>query len=189
MSALDPLDQLRKLAALKDDGIVDPDEFNRMKAELLARVSGPPAASANNTDNDQSLAIPQAPIVQPPVESRITQTDVDHWKEQLASRELELQQHAKVREGRRRRLAQLRRQIRYFNFIAWIRGHFKNVALGSLGPIVVSAVWAPSSRWSYRAFSLFRCLSAGLSAAFSHWLLQRTYSQFQRPAWSIARSL
>jgi hypothetical protein len=58
MSATDPLDQLRKLAALKDEKILDEAEFNRLKAELLSRLTNNlPTVEAN------SLPVVSAPSV------------------------------------------------------------------------------------------------------------------------------
>ncbi len=45
MSTPDPLDQLKKLAELRDQGIVSPEEFLIKKAQLLAAVGQPPLAS------------------------------------------------------------------------------------------------------------------------------------------------
>jgi hypothetical protein len=39
MSTVDPLDQLRKLAALKAEGIIDDAEFARMKSGLLEKAA------------------------------------------------------------------------------------------------------------------------------------------------------
>jgi hypothetical protein len=131
MSTVDPLDQLRKLSALKDDGIVDVEEFSRMKADLLALVSGSPATISNGSG-----------IVSPPPISfdgeRVTQDDVADSSSRLLSCELEYQELAKQLDRRRQCLKRCRRQLRHFSFLIWARGLFRQVVLGRFAPVVVS---------------------------------------------------
>ena len=128
MSATDLIEQLRKLSALKDDGIVDTDEFNRLKANLLSQVSSTPASGPSAATS---------PLISFDGE-RVTQDDVADSSSQLLSCELEYQELMKQQEGRRRRLKRCQRQLRHFSFLIWSRGYFKDVVLGRFAPVVLS---------------------------------------------------
>jgi hypothetical protein len=128
MSATDLIEQLRKLSALKDDGIVDTDEFNLLKANLLSQVSSSPASGPSAATS---------PAISFDGE-RETQDDVADSSSRLLSCELEYQDLMKQQEGRRRRLKRCQRQLRHFRFLIWSRSYFKDVVLGRFAPVVVS---------------------------------------------------
>jgi len=130
VSVHDPLDQLRKLSELKEDGIVDADEFHRMKAELVSRVSG------LRTDVQRESAAAE-PVISFDGE-RVTQDDVVESGNRVLACQVEHEEVAHQQDHRRRRLKRCRRRLRHFGQLIRARGMFKDVVMGRFAPVALS---------------------------------------------------
>jgi hypothetical protein len=136
---VDPLDQLRKLAALKEEGIVDEAEYSRLKQHLLSQ-----AGSGNAAAEIALRAVPQPPA--PPLGNpaasapRVTETEISELHNKFAEQDEEFSKLQTQKLGRVDRVKKLQRRLRHLTWLAWARGIFENFALGAIGPTLIMIV-------------------------------------------------
>jgi hypothetical protein len=137
--AADPLDQLRKLAALKEEGIVDEAEYNRLKQQLLSQAgSGNAAAEIESRTAQQP---PAPPLGNPDASApRVTETEVTEMHSTLVEYDEEFSSLQAQKLGRVDRVKKLQRRLRHLAWLAWARGKFENFALGAFGPTLIMIV-------------------------------------------------
>jgi HJR/Mrr/RecB family endonuclease len=138
MSAVDPLDQLRKLAALKDEGIIAPAEYSQMKTHLLRRVTSPAVAQSNMAATPPASPSATVPPPLPTSPERVSEPEVIDAKRRLTALEETFRQVRTMRNFRRLRAKRLRHRASYFGGLLRARALFENVALGRLGPIAIT---------------------------------------------------
>jgi hypothetical protein len=142
MSTTDPLDQLRKLAALRDEGVIDAAEFDRLKAQLLAQVGG--AGGAGSADErvhrvlDASAAV-DAAFAPPGDSDRVTQAQVDESEKHVATLQQQFDHIASVHRNLAARAASIHRRVRHFAFLLRSRRAYRNFAFGRFAPLIVAA--------------------------------------------------
>ncbi|MCC7084751.1 MAG: restriction endonuclease [Pirellulales bacterium] len=143
MSAPNPFDQLRKLAALRDEGVIDSVEFDRLKAQLLAQVGGV-ANAASLVENhvqtllDASVAV-DAALAPPGDRVAITSSQVDESQLRLTALQRQVEHLAGVHQDLLARAASTHRRVRHDAFLLRARQSFRNFALGRIAPALVAA--------------------------------------------------
>jgi len=142
MPAPDPLDQLRKLAALRDEGVIEAEEFGRLKAELLARavaVTDVSAALPEDRTPRPLNAWPQADGALPSQVAvvRVTEPEVAQAKSRAITLEGKWSQLNAAQQGRFRKRTGARRRIWHDRLLQRARGMFRDFAWGRIAPVMV----------------------------------------------------
>jgi hypothetical protein len=138
MSSVDPLDQLRKLAALKGEGIVDEEEYSRLKQQLLSQAAaggGSASDAAKTTSASKSATVPLGNPV--PTASRVTETQVAELHGTYIDAEELFSAIQKQRLLRTDRIKAIARRLKHLAFLTWARAKVRHVAVAPLGPILV----------------------------------------------------
>src|SRR5690349_4620199 len=120
MAIPDPLDQLRKLAALRDEGVIDAAEFDRLKAQLLAQVGGAGGAASSGDRVNRVLeasAAVDAALAPPGDAVRVTQALVDESEKRVAKLQEQFDHVASVHRNLAARAASVHRRVRHFAFL------------------------------------------------------------------------
>jgi HJR/Mrr/RecB family endonuclease len=130
----DPLDKIRKLAALKADGIIDAAEFDRLKNELLAKASSdePPRLAPIGTQ------LPSEPsIAQQTISQKITPEQIARLNSKLHNCESSYQTARSAYAADVKHLKKLRIAHKYFTIIRKCHNTVEHIALGPIGPVII----------------------------------------------------
>jgi hypothetical protein len=142
MSTPDPLDQLRKLAALRDEGVIDAGEFDRLKSQLLSQVGGAGRAGSSDERVNRVLnasAVVDAALAAPGNAARVTQAQVDESGKRVAKLQEQFDHVASVHQNLLARAASIHRRVRHFAFLLRSRRAYRNFAFGRFAPLIVAA--------------------------------------------------
>lgn len=142
MSAPDPLDQLRKLAALRAEGVIDDEEFSRLKAEFLARAVAVIDAAPQTADDTTPRPLDAWPpmdgeLPQQLTAVRVTEPEVAQSKHRIEALESTLAQGSEAHQAQLRRGHCLQRTIWHFRFLQRARALFRDFAWGRMAPVMV----------------------------------------------------
>jgi hypothetical protein len=131
MPPVDPLDQLRKLASLKADGIINEQEYEKMKSGLLQRANSTQTSSQNSAHIRAEL---------PGGIRRVTSEQVKECHTRLISSERVHAEHAAEQSKVTRQARRLQRSIHYFKMVARFRSSLNHFAFGAITPIIIGTL-------------------------------------------------
>jgi hypothetical protein len=149
MSGLDPLEQLRKLAELRDAGVITPIEFDRKKSELLMQVGRPvdatrPGSSPFQPDTarprEEAVAatlVPLAELSDRQLVGKVTPADVAKSQNEARRRKQTLWQEERRRIETQSRLFRLRVRSQLARSLTAVRMFLSSTALGRLGSAII----------------------------------------------------
>lgn len=137
MPAHEVIEQLRKLAALRDDGVIDAVEFARLKAELLAQDAGT-GGSGLATSDLAGLPAAGAPAVPPNDDLCVTPSQVAESQRRLATIEQEVGQLGQAQQERLARLRSAEKRATHYSFLQTARRISRGIAWGRFTPVMIA---------------------------------------------------
>jgi HJR/Mrr/RecB family endonuclease len=149
VSGQDPLEQLRKLAELRDAGVITPVEFETKKSELLMQVGRPidttlPTMSRSQPNNTRLteepvvLTLASAAILSDDdLVGKVTPSDLANSQGEAHRQEQTLRQEEKRLTETQSRLTRLRFQSQLARSLMALRSFLSSTPLGRLGSAVI----------------------------------------------------